>query len=256
MEQWRDGGSAGHRKRRGTSRVSVAVQRIVADRSSIIAEGLCDTDASTFKGRSSKYDRRSGARRSEYMSNRSDRAHIPKISACSITIALCVCSTGRHGDRVRSDRYGTSSHGRVKDLAAEPSQSSRIGGARFSREARALAGIRHPHVVSIYSVSATEEGLPYLTMELVAGETLEQILQRERVIEPFLAARWVADVGDGLAAAHQTGLIHRDIKPSNILLTKQSEQVCAKLADFGLARFTTCLRVSHMLSVLWARRLI
>ena len=110
---------------------------------------------------------------------------------------------------------------------------------RFLREARALAGVKHAHVISVHSAFEAQDGLSAIAMEMVEGESLQVILKREQEIEPKLAAQWVAEVADGLAAAHRVGLIHRDIKPSNILIARDAGRGVAKLADFGLARFTT-----------------
>ena len=113
---------------------------------------------------------------------------------------------------------------------------------RFQREARALAGIQHPNVVSVHSVAVDSSGQPFIVMEYVQGESIQDRLKREEVVSPNLAAQWIADVADGLAAAHEAGLVHRDIKPGNILLASDNRQLSiltAKLADFGLARSTS-----------------
>ena len=109
---------------------------------------------------------------------------------------------------------------------------------RFIREARALAGLKHPNVISIYSVSSNSDGQPFIAMEMVHGGSVQEVLKRDQETTPRLAAQWIAEVANGLAAAHDAGLIHRDIKPSNILLSEQGSSFVAKLADFGLARFT------------------
>jgi serine/threonine protein kinase len=106
---------------------------------------------------------------------------------------------------------------------------------RFCREARAAASISHENVVAVHQVEhAPEGGYPYLVMQLVPGETLEERLQRER----HLPLKDVVCIGlqaaHGLAAAHAKGLTHRDIKPGNILLEPPNDRV--KLTDFGLAR--------------------
>jgi serine/threonine protein kinase len=104
---------------------------------------------------------------------------------------------------------------------------------RFLREARAAAQVRHENVVQIYAVE--EQPLPYLVMEFIPGETLQQRLDRTG---PFEAAQ-VADIGrqiaEGLAAAHAAGLIHRDVKPANILI-EPGPRLRLKITDFGLAR--------------------
>lgn len=104
---------------------------------------------------------------------------------------------------------------------------------RFLREARASAGIRHENVVQVYAIG--EQPLPYLVMEYIAGETLQQRLDAHGPILVDEAVRLGAQIARGLAAAHETGLIHRDIKPANVLLEKGIDGK-AKLTDFGLAR--------------------
>jgi hypothetical protein len=104
---------------------------------------------------------------------------------------------------------------------------------RFLREARAAARIRHGNVVQIYAVE--ERPLPYLVMEYIPGQTLQQKHEQNGPLEVADVLRIGAQVARGLAAAHEGGLIHRDIKPANILLEGGSEQK-VKITDFGLAR--------------------
>jgi serine/threonine protein kinase/Leucine-rich repeat (LRR) protein len=104
---------------------------------------------------------------------------------------------------------------------------------RFLREARSSARARHENVVQVYAVE--EQPLPYLVMELIPGETLQQRLERTGPMEVTEAVRIGRQIAEGLAAAHRTGLVHRDIKPGNILL-EAGPHPCVKITDFGLAR--------------------
>jgi serine/threonine protein kinase len=104
---------------------------------------------------------------------------------------------------------------------------------RFLREARSSAQIRHENVVQVYAVE--EQPLPYLVMEFVPGETLQQRLDRSGPLETPEIVRLGLQIAEGLAAAHATGLIHRDIKPANILIEKGTHER-VKITDFGLAR--------------------
>src|SRR5262245_6795108 len=104
---------------------------------------------------------------------------------------------------------------------------------RFLREARAAAQVRHEHVVDIHAVE--DQPIPYLVMEYVSGETLQQKLDRVGPLETPEVLRLGQQIARGLAAAHAQGLIHRDIKPSNILLEKGADER-VKITDFGLAR--------------------
>ena len=110
-----------------------------------------------------------------------------------------------------------------------------VAGQRFCREARAAASITHENVVAVHQVEKASEGkLPYLVMQLISGESLEQRLAREKQLSLREIVRIGMQAAQGLAAAHAQGLIHRDIKPGNILLESSSDRV--KLSDFGLAR--------------------
>jgi serine/threonine protein kinase/WD40 repeat protein len=103
---------------------------------------------------------------------------------------------------------------------------------RFLREARSNAAIRHDNVVQVHEVQ--EEPLPYLVMEFIPGETLQQLLDRTGPLDVPEVLRIGQQIAEGLAAAHAMGLIHRDVKPANVLL--ESPQRRVKLTDFGLAR--------------------
>jgi serine/threonine protein kinase len=104
---------------------------------------------------------------------------------------------------------------------------------RFLREARAAAAVRDDHVVQIHAVE--EHPRPYLVMDYIPGQTLQQKLEATGPLETSEMVRLAVLIARGLAAAHAQGLIHRDIKPSNILL-EQGGETKAKLTDFGLAR--------------------
>ncbi|HEX4592364.1 MAG TPA: protein kinase [Gemmataceae bacterium] len=104
---------------------------------------------------------------------------------------------------------------------------------RFLREARSSAQVRHENVVQVYAVE--EQPLPYLVMEFIPGETLQQRLDRTGPLDVPEVLRISRQVTEGLAAAHAQGLIHRDIKPANVMIEGGARQR-VKLTDFGLAR--------------------
>jgi eukaryotic-like serine/threonine-protein kinase len=107
--------------------------------------------------------------------------------------------------------------------------------ARFRREARAAAGITHPHVVAVFD-TGEDEGTRYIVMQYVRGRTLKDLIGEEAPLPPEGAVEIATAVCDGVAAAHARGLVHRDIKPANIMLTEDGG---AKVMDFGIARATT-----------------
>ncbi len=119
----------------------------------------------------------------------------------------------------------------VKVMAPEMAATSPAR-KRFLREARSSAAIRHENVVQVHEVGETP--LPYLVMEFIPGETLQQRMDRTGPVDVAEVLRTGRQVAEGLAAAHACGLIHRDVKPANILLEGTSLKV--KLTDFGLAR--------------------
>ncbi|GAA2759380.1 protein kinase domain-containing protein [Actinopolymorpha rutila] len=103
---------------------------------------------------------------------------------------------------------------------------------RFRREARAVASLSHPNVVTVHDC-AQWAGRPYLTMEFVDGPTLRDLLADGAPMEPDHALALTEQVLRGLAAAHEVGLVHRDVKPANVLICTDGT---VKVADFGLAR--------------------
>jgi serine/threonine-protein kinase len=103
---------------------------------------------------------------------------------------------------------------------------------RFGAEARRVAAIAHPNLVTIHDVG-DDLGDPYYVMEIIEGETMEQLLRRESRLAPAAATRIVSQVAGALDALHAERLIHRDVKPANILLAIDGD---AHLADFGLVR--------------------
>ncbi len=112
--------------------------------------------------------------------------------------------------------------------------------ARFKREGRVLAGLKHPGIVRLVAFGQLEEGQPYVAMEWLEGEDVAQ-RQRRAPLTLAESLRVAAQVADALAAAHAAGIVHRDVKPSNIILLKtegsppQPTPAVAKLVDFGVA---------------------
>jgi Tol biopolymer transport system component len=101
---------------------------------------------------------------------------------------------------------------------------------RLEREAKAVSKLSHPHICTLHDIGH-QDGVDFLVMELVEGETLEQRLTKGP-LPPDQVLRIAAQVADALARAHRMGFVHRDLKPANVMLTKTG----AKLMDFGLAK--------------------
>lgn len=120
------------------------------------------------------------------------------------------------------------------DLARDP-----VFVERFQREARAAARLAHPHVVAVHD-QGRDGGIVYLTMELVRGRTLRDVI-REGGQSVGVLLGWFEQLLDGLAAAHRAGFAHRDVKPENVLIDASGR---VKVADFGLARAVTDSGVS------------
>ena len=110
--------------------------------------------------------------------------------------------------------------------------------ARFEREAQAAASIQHPNTVSVTDFGESGEGVFYLVMEYVEGETLHKLLRREGTLPVKRAVRLLRQIADGVEAAHDIGILHRDLKPANIFLMQKGKggDGFIKVGDFGLAK--------------------
>tara|TARA_R110002049_G_scaffold288534_2_gene471140 strand:- start:31072 stop:33942 length:2871 start_codon:yes stop_codon:yes gene_type:complete len=113
---------------------------------------------------------------------------------------------------------------------------------RFVREAHSAAAVVHDHVITIHAVDEIH-GQPYLVMQFVPGQSLQQKLDRDGPFELKEILRIARQTASGLVAAHDQGLVHRDIKPANILLENGVERV--KITDFGLARAVDDASITH-----------
>ena len=107
---------------------------------------------------------------------------------------------------------------------------------RFEQEARSVAALNHPNILSVYDVGV-QDGTPYLVMELLEGETLRERLNHGP-LSCHKAVEIALQIANGLSAAHERGIIHRDLKPENIFVTRDGH---TKLLDFGLAKATAVM---------------
>ena len=109
--------------------------------------------------------------------------------------------------------------------------------ARFQREARAIAALRHPNIVQVHDFGRTRDGFLYLVMEFLEGRTLQAIIREEAPMDPDSVIDYLVQALDGLAEAHSHGIIHRDLKPENLFcasIGRRNEVI--KLLDFGIAK--------------------
>src|SRR5947208_883713 len=108
---------------------------------------------------------------------------------------------------------------------------------RFVQEARTASSLSHPNVAHIYEIEEME-GVHFIAMEYVDGETLRERIHRDKASLPKLL-KYLTQVADGLSKAHAAGIVHRDLKPDNIMITRDDY---AKILDFGLAKLLEAQR--------------
>ena len=103
---------------------------------------------------------------------------------------------------------------------------------RFEREARAAGSLTSRHAVRVFDIDMTEDATPFIVMELLSGQDLARILEREGPQPIQRAVQWVIEACDAISEAHSLGIVHRDLKPSNLFLTSEG----VKVLDFGIAK--------------------
>src|SRR5579872_2875092 len=129
-----------------------------------------------------------------------------------------------------------------REIAADADQLE-----RFRREARSVAQLNHPHVVTVIDAGeelspdgqragAADAGTPYIVLEYVDGETLKDVIRREGPLEIPQALAYAIEIARALGAAHERQIVHRDVKPHNVLISAEG---AAKITDFGIARTLT-----------------
>src|SRR5438477_8845294 len=130
----------------------------------------------------------------------------------------------------------------IKILPAQFS-SDPVHKQRFEREAKAISHLNHPHICVLHDIGH-QDGIDYLVMECVEGETLAKRLEKGPLpLEQVL--KYGAQIADALDKAHRSGIVHRDLKPGNIMLTP----IGAKLLDFGLAKPVALLATATLIAV-------
>jgi len=109
--------------------------------------------------------------------------------------------------------------------------------ARFRTEAKIMAGLHHPHIVHVFDFDVTDDGVPYLAMELAEGSDLRTLSGQQRPMSPQQVSQIVSQIAGALGAAHAHGVVHRDLKPENVVLVPMPDgSLCAKVVDFGVSK--------------------
>src|SRR6187402_995343 len=143
---------------------------------------------------------------------------------------------GAHARVYLAEDLSTQQPVALKILAPETALSPEFR-IRLLREAQAMKAISHPNVASVIEVGETEEGIPFMAMEALLGESLGEYVRREETIPLDTALILLRQAAAGLAAAHRAGIVHRDVKPDNfLLLGPRGEPYGLKVIDFGLAK--------------------
>jgi eukaryotic-like serine/threonine-protein kinase len=118
--------------------------------------------------------------------------------------------------------------------------------ARFRREAQSVASLSHPNIVGVYDTGSDGDTW-FIVMELVAGNTLRDLIQLHGPVHPARAAEICSEVAGALAVAHARGIVHRDVKPANVMLTTEGK---VKVMDFGIARATAVPSITQTAAVI------
>ncbi|HEU4410482.1 MAG TPA: TOMM system kinase/cyclase fusion protein [Polyangiaceae bacterium] len=176
--------------------------------------------------------------------------------------------SGGFGSVFRAVHRNTGQEVAVKALRPQGGRSAHEAAARiarFEREAELCAGLRHPNIVRLLDRSAQGPGgggerapdeLCYAIYELVPGETLRDLLERERQLPVDRAAELMGQVLDALATAHAKGVVHRDLKPSNIMVVSTGLTEHVKVLDFGVSTLTLEARDTAFLNVTRSREMV
>ena len=147
---------------------------------------------------------------------------------------------GAFGAVFRARQLGIDRMVAIKLLMPEAADIDGTASARFTREAKLSSSLEHPNTITIHDYGQTDDGMMYLVMEYVRGDTLQSLLRREVRLDPDRAVRIVRQVLQSLHEAHSRGIVHRDMKPANIMLfDRVGARDVVKVLDFGIAKFVS-----------------
>jgi serine/threonine-protein kinase len=148
---------------------------------------------------------------------------------------------GGMGAVYEARHMGTGRRVAVKVIVGEALAKSADIVARFRREAMASGSIESQHIAQVLDTGVdAQSGSPYMVMEMLVGEDVQQAIRRVGPFAPELALRVVAQACLGLHKAHEAGVVHRDIKPANLYIARRDGgDLVVKLLDFGIAKVTT-----------------
>ncbi len=172
--------------------------------------------------------------------NELDRARVPREALIGQWIAgryrLCaLVGHGGMGAVYEAEHLELGTRVAIKLVDPEWAADQRVA-ARFAREAQAMSSIDSPHIVSVEG-AGSENGRPYIVMELLRGEDLGERLRKEHRLPVGEALHVVAQILKGLSRAHSAGIVHRDLKPDNVFVVKgQTDPLFAKIVDFGISK--------------------
>ena len=117
--------------------------------------------------------------------------------------------------------------------------------ARFRSEAKIMAALHHPHIVHVFDFDVTDDGVPYLAMELAEGSDLRTLTNQLQSLSPLQISQIIDQIAGALGAAHAHGVVHRDLKPENVVLVPMSDgSLCAKVVDFGVSKARGLARIT------------
>jgi serine/threonine protein kinase len=177
---------------------------------------------------------------SELEEQREERVRVSREALVGKSIAgryvlRALVGHGGMGAVYEAEHLGLGKRVAIKFIDQEFATDERVV-ARFAREARAMSAIESAHIVTVFD-AGTEDGRPYLVMELLRGEDLGQRLRRTNRVPLAESLHVIAQVLKGLAKAHAAGIVHRDLKPDNVFLVKgDTDPLFAKIVDFGVSK--------------------